>query len=297
VLAQKASATISVSTGDYLAARTLGMGDFHQSPERLNWLRRNGIDTRLFVALRGSDAVASVLFEWSGDRWFSWKGPSGPEPSVAVLARLLATCADLAPVTLVLRPEWIDHPVLGAAGYVEGGCFTTLLVPTGGSESDILGRMKPATRRQVRRGIHSDLQFVEGPAEIERFYPVYAAAMIEAGSPDFATFAELASLVAMPQVRLFVALAGEQIAAGSLCFDNANAFEARYVATNAAFRRLGALNFVHFHTIQRAARAGRPFFDLSGIACGDVDTKLANINRFKMGFGGARYDYPVFTRD
>jgi hypothetical protein len=282
---------------DEVALCAPGASDFHQSPERLRWLRRNGIATRFVVAMRDRKVIASAVFEATGERWFLWKGPSGLQPSGAVLAGLLRACGDVSPVTLVLQPEWVDRPALRAVGYVEAGSFATLLVPTEGSEAEILGRMKPATRRQVRRGLRSELRFVEGAAEIDRFYPVYAASMIEARSPDFATLAELASLVAMPRVHLFVALAGEEVAAGSVCFANADSLEARYVATSVAHRPLGALNFLHYKTIERAACAGRRFLDLSGIATGEIDDKLASINRFKEGFGGARCEYPMFTRD
>jgi hypothetical protein len=285
-----------IAKGDEELLRAPAAADFYQSPERLSWLRRNGVEARGVIVVRGDEVVASAIFEQTGGRWFLWKGPSGPQPSGQILAAVLAACSDLCPVTLVLQPEWVHRAELYAAGYGGAGSFVTLLVRADGSEREVLGRMKPATRRQVQRGLRSGLRFMEGGALISRFYPVYAASMDAAGSPDFATLREHVSLVTLPRVRLFVAAAGDEVAAGSICFENADAFEARYVATNPACRRLGALNFLHFKTIQHVASSGRRFLDLSGIAIGPLDQKLANINRFKEGFGGLRYEYPMFCR-
>ena len=271
--------------------------DFHQSVERLQWLRQNGVPARLALAVQNDALVAAALLEETKGRWFLWKGPSGNAAQSGALAALLSAIGDLSPVTLVLQPEWVDLTVLAHAGYTDGGHFATLLVRADGSDADILSRMKPAARRRVARAMRAGLRFVEDSSAIDRFYPVYASAMHAAASPDFATFAEHASLVALPRVRLFLALLGTEVAAGSICFENQNALEARYVATHAACRHLGPLNFVHFQSLRVADAAGLRFLDLSGLATGECPGKLASINRFKEAFGGTRYDYPVFHRD
>ncbi len=271
--------------------------DFHQSVERLQWLRQNGVAARLALAVQDDAFVAAALLEETNGRWFLWKGPSGDAAQSGVLTALLSAIADLSPVTLVLQPEWVDMAALTRAGYTSGECFATLLVRADGSDADLLSRMKPAARRRVARAVRAGLRFVEDRSAIDRFYPVYASAMHAAASPDFATFAEHASLVALPRVRLFLALRGTEVAAGSICFENQDALEARYVATDAACRHLGPLNFVHFKSLRVADDTGLRFLDLSGLATGESDDKLASINRFKEAFGGVRYDYPVFHRD
>ncbi len=68
------------------------------------------------------------------------------------------------------------------------------------------------------------------------------------------------------------------------------------MATHPDHRVDGAMNFVHFETIRRAAAEGLEHFDLSGISTGEVDEKTAGINRFKLGFGGEVLHYPTYTR-
>jgi len=212
------------------------------------------------------------------------------------MAGLLSACSLLSPVALVLRPEWVWPDVLQQASYARGCAFQTLLLRTDGCEGDILARMRPSTRRRVWRGIRAGLQFTEDRSAIDSFYPIYSSSMRDVGSPDFALFEEHASLLRLPAVRLFLALLGDEIAAGSLCFENEDSIEARYVATNKEHRQIGPLNFLHYRAIQYAANAGKRYLDLSGIATGELDEKLTSINRFKLGFGGSIKEFPIFFR-
>ena len=131
---------------------------------------------------------------------------------------------------------------------------------------------------------------------LPQFYELYAVSMRAAESPDFATREELQALLELARVHLFLALLDGHPVAGSVCFENRDSLEARYVATDHAHRSLGPLNFVHFHCLAWAGRAGLASLDLSGLATGTTDAKLNAINRFKLGFGGARFDYPVYLR-
>ena len=260
-------------------------------------LHDQGIEGRLVVVRDRGRARAVALLERAGSRWFLWKGPAGGNPSSEVLQAILSRCADLASVTLVLQPEWAFGSPLHSAGFSEGAPFSTLLVPTAGADAQILARMAPATRGRVRRGMRAGLQFAEDATRLKGYYTIYEAAMDAAASPDFATLGELESVLGTPDVHLFVALMGDDIAAGSVCFEHQDSVEARYVATSASHRPLGPLNFLHFESIRWAAQRGRAYLDLSGWASETADAKTSNINRFKEGFGGARRDYPVFTRE
>jgi len=269
--------------------------EFDQSKARWRWLLDNHHPARLVIVEHLGQAVAGALFERQGEAWFLWKGPSGAA-SAESLGALLRSVGDMAEVTLVLQPGWVFAGPLGEAGFLRNGDFGTLLVSTGGGPDEILRRMKDATRRRVQRAIGAGLRVAEGADWLPLFYPVYSAAMTAAGSPDFATYAEHQSLLRIAGVHLFVALDGDAVAAGSLCYRNSDSLEARYVATDAAYRHLGPLNLVHFESIQWAAARGLGWFDLSGFATGEVSEKLGGINRFKAGFGGVEFDYPVFRR-
>jgi hypothetical protein len=271
--------------------------DFHQCGSRLQCLLRAGLPVCLVTVSHGETIVAAALLERTGDRWFLWKGPSGGPASPALLARMLDGIAARTPATIVLMPEWADPGTLHGAGFQADGWFSTLLVPTTGGDAAILGRMKDAARRRVQRAIAAGLRFVADRAMLPEFYPVYAEAMRAAGSPDFASLDELTRLLEAPRAHLFLAMLGDEIAAGAICFQHRDALEARYVATRRGHRWLGPLNFVHFKSVQRAAQLGIGHYDLSGLAVGEVDDKLVQINRFKTGFGGVRMDYPIYRKD
>ena len=280
-----------------VAPRLPPADDFHQCGSRLACMLRAGLAVRAVTVSHGETITAAALLERTGDHWFLWKGPSGGPASAGELAPLLDGIASLGSATLVLLPEWADPDALRAAGFRADGWFSTLLVPTGGGDAAILGRMKDAARRRVQRAIAAGLELSADRAWLPEFYAVYAEAMHAARSPDFASLDELTRLLEAPRVDLFVALAGGEVAAGAICFRHRDALEARYVATSQRHRWLGPLNFVHFKIVQRAAQLGIRHFDLSGLAVGEVDDKLAQINRFKTGFGGARMDYPIYRKD
>jgi hypothetical protein len=269
---------------------------FDQSLARWRWLRANGHQTRLVTMQRDDRLVGAALFEREGRCWHLWKGPSG-EVDPALLDAALAAVHDLAPLSLVLARGWDWPPPLEAGGFVGCGHFATLLVPTDRDDARMLRAMKDAARRRIGRALRGGLQVACDLALLPSFYPVYRDAMVATRSPDFATFDELESLLALDDVYLFVALSGDEVAAGAVCYRSADCLEARYVATNPRYRHLGPLNLVHFRAMQHAARQGVPFFDLSGLACEPLSAKSQAINRFKLGFGGSVIEFAIYRRD
>lgn len=269
---------------------------FDQSLARWRWLRVNGHQTRLVTAERGDQLVGAALFEREGECWHLWKGPSG-ETDPALLALALEAVRDLAPLSLVLARGWARPQPLKAMGFVGCGHFVTLLVPTDENDERMLRGMKDAARRRIGRALRGGIRVVRDPALLPSFYPVYRDAMVATQSPDFATFEELESLLALDEVHLFVALSDGEVAAGAICYRSAECLEARYVATSPSHRHLGPLNLVHFRAMQHAARQSMPFFDLSGLACEPLSAKSRAINRFKLGFGGSVVEFPAYRRD
>ncbi|WP_055697844.1 MULTISPECIES: GNAT family N-acetyltransferase [Streptomyces] len=269
--------------------------DFHQTRERLSFLQRQGVAVRFPEVWDEVGPRAAMLLEESDGAWFMWKGPTGP-PDSEVLRRLLAHCAGLPQVTLVLRPEWELPDALAAAGFRPAGTFRTLLVDAAGEDEDVLGRMRASTRSRVRRALRFGFDFADDPGLLPRFHPFYADAMRNANSPDFAPEAYLRELLELPRVHLFGAVHGTEMAAGSVCLVNGDSVEARYVATNPEYRTQAALNFVHFQTMKWAAAQGLRYLDLSGIDGDETSEKTRLINRFKLGFGGTEFSYPVYCR-
>ncbi|BBJ38257.1 hypothetical protein SSPO_009750 [Streptomyces antimycoticus] len=269
--------------------------DFHQDWDRLLFLRRQGVAVRFTEVWEDTRCLATMLLEEADGSWFMWKGPTGvPDPEV--LSRLLTDIARLPRVTLVLQPAWALPGVLAEHGFRPGSEFTTLLVDATGTDEQILARMRPSTRGRVRRALRHGFTFTDDPGLLDRFHPFYTAAMHNADSPDFAPLEYLRDLLELERVRLFGAVYGTEMAAGSVCLVNGDAVESRYVATNPAYRSRAALNFVHFQTMKWAAERGLRHLDLSGIDTGETSEKTRLINRFKLGFGGSEFRYATYSR-
>lgn len=266
--------------------------DFHQRIERLLFLCRQGIESRLLTVGEGHRTDLSAVFEKSADTWYLWKGPSG-SPEEFAFASFLIAAKSLGKVALVLSPQWESYRDFERFGYVADGVFRTLLVPTASSPDGLLGQMADASRRCVKKALRSGLEFLVGPQYLGDFYPVYSASMTSARSPDFATYAELEALLVVPGVHLFVAAIDKRIIAGSVSFRNPDSLEARYVATHPEYRHLCPLHFVHYHCMIWCREHEIPHLDLSGLSLDESDPKLKSINRFKTGFGGQALDYPI----
>lgn len=290
------TSTVTSTDTDVAQSSSCAPIDFRQSARRCEFLRAQNMDVHYITATDDDRRPrATALLERTDDRWFMVKGPAG-DSHPDLLRSLLDQCSQLPDMTLVLLPEWDFPEVLRAAGFQPCEPFSTLLVTAEGNDEEILGRMRASARSRVRHASRFGFRFVDDPGLLDHFYPFYAASMRETNSPDFADLEFLRGLVELPGVQLFTALHGDTVAAGSICFEHRESVEARYVATCSDYRTASPLNFLHFQTICWARNRGKRHFDLSGLATGEVDEKLARVNRFKTGFGGAPFAYPSYTR-
>lgn len=270
--------------------------DFHQHPLRLRWLRKLNVAARYVEVRHQGRLVATLLAEFREGEWVAWKAPAGPEPSRPYLDAVLSGLDDVSPVRIYMQPIWTEESVLDAHGFEPAPPFSTLLVPAVGSDEAILSRMRPSVRSRVRRAQREGLRVVEAAGLAQQFYAVLDANLEAVDSPDRPTLHEVSSLAELPTVRLLVALHGERIAAGSMCFEDDRSLEARYVTTASEFRSVGALNLVHFEALRLAREHGKDHLDLSGWSDDRSNSKTEAINRFKAGFGGVVHQYPCFLR-
>lgn len=273
----------------------LPVNDFHQHPDRRSILDADRVPTLTIVIRDGDRVRSSALLEQDGPDWYMWRGPEGtPRPDV--LALLLDTCPDDADVYLVLRPAWVDRRVLRERGWRLSASWSTRHVPVDTDEETVLAGMRSSARSRVRRAGRESTRFVVDRDLLPAFYRVYAAAMVRNGSPDFASEALLHDHLDRGHARLMIAMVGDSVAAGAVCLEHEQSLEARYVATDPAFRRSGPLHFVYFRSILWAAEHGKSTFDLSGMSTTVADDKIIGINRFKSSFGGTTFTYPIFYR-
>jgi Acetyltransferase (GNAT) domain len=277
-----------------LAARLPPATDYQQSAGRLLWLLQRSQEVRLSYVEEDGTPVAWAALEKTPEGWAMWKGPAGPRPSAELLALLLKPLQGMGTCMLVMDPAWHFPDALRLAGWQRASVYRTLLVDLA-ADVDLLAGMNDATRRRIRHARREGVVVVcDDPGLLDAFYPVYGDCMERACSPDFASREELASLLRSGDLHLFTAWHQGAVVAGSVCNRNSNSLEARYVATSFEHRSLGGLNLVHHAAMEWARRRALGLFDLSGIAVESDSGKLDNINRFKLGFGGATLDYAIY---
>jgi hypothetical protein len=266
--------------------------DYQQSAGRLRWLVNTGREATVAIVENEMGILAWAILERSADGWVMWKGPGGAQPEPQVLSLIAQALRPLSECMLVLDPSWHFGAVLN--DWQADRTYRSSLVDVR-REDAILLRMKPATRRRVLHAQREGAQAIcDDACLLDNFYPMYSECMRQAGSPDFASYEEMHSLTASEGVHLFTVLLGSRVIAGSVCTRNSNSLEARYVATAFSDRAIGGLNLAHFAAMLWAHRKGLHYFDLSGIAIEPCASKLAKINRFKLGFGGEGLDYPIY---
>lgn len=267
--------------------------DIAQTVPFADMKRALGADACWFVVRSGGcwAAAAQVLNEGAG--WTMWKGPCGQRSTPELLAALLPALHELGGVRLVLALGWEYPTLLRAAGCEAATPFSTLVVRTSIDEEEVLTRCRPSVRGRVRRATRAGLEFSAGRRWLDGFYETYEPLMRGNRSPDLVPLTELDALLALDDAHLFVAVRGDRVAAGSVCYQHRRTLESRYVATDPALRWTGALNFVHVKTATWAAARGIEKLDLGGLAPEPGPVKTAQINRFKRGFGGKVVTYPV----
>ncbi len=171
----------------------------------------------------------------------------------------------------------------------------TVLVELGGSEEEILARMHPKTRYNVRlaerRGVVvSTATLVELPA----WYALY----LETASRNHLEPLPLAHFTAMlteqavgsaspVQARLLMARYRGELLAGALIALAPSRATYLYGASSRTRRDVMAPHALQWAAIRLARAHGCASYDLFGVAPRtDANHALAGVHRFKMGFGG-----------
>ncbi|MBV9143275.1 MAG: hypothetical protein JO115_20555, partial [Pseudonocardiales bacterium] len=160
--------------------------DFHQHPDRLSILSSQHVEATGLVVYENDGPSCFALLERANDRWYMWRGPEG-SPNPAALRALLAACPQQETVTLILRPDWVHVPTLIDVGWRLTASWSTLHVRACDSGEALLAGMRSSARGRVRRAQRAGLRFAMGAHLLDRYYPVYAQAMVTSGSPDFAS--------------------------------------------------------------------------------------------------------------
>ena len=157
---------------------------------------------------------------------------------------------------------------------------------------DLAARGNPSgqRRRGLKKARSSALKVSADFEAVRRFWPVLEdnLAARHRVTPVH-TIEEIALLRArLPShIDLLVATLDEAVVAGVLLFDSDRVSHAQYIAASDQGRQVGALEAVFETAIERAAQAGRRYFDF-GISTEQGGAVLNDgLYSFKAGFGGS----------
>lgn len=159
------------------------------------------------------------------------------------------------------------------------------------SEEDLLDRMKPKWRYNIRLAERKGVKIVEGNAQsLKVFYDMYA----ETGSRDnflirpFAYYEDVwKTMLGAHRAKIFLASKGEQVIAGLILF----LFGARvwyfYGASRSAHRDFMPNHLLQWHAMRWSKAHGCTEYDFWGAPdVLDESALMYGVYKFKAGFGG-----------
>jgi lipid II:glycine glycyltransferase (peptidoglycan interpeptide bridge formation enzyme) len=222
-------------------------------------------------------------FDLSG----SWKGP--PEPRVREL-RMNFGCSNWN-----LRKAVTDHQAPD-----------TVVVDLTAPEETILSRMRPTTRNCIRRSVKKGLSVrCARPEELREWHRLYRETALRKGFAwrEYRYFEDLFTHAACapdaPDLRLVLAEAGGELAAGAIIALYGPRAYYLYAGSSTAFREFMPNYGLQWYVIRLAKAAGCAVYDLFGIPPNNDPTHpLHGLYTFKTGFGGrivhrrGCWDYP-----
>ena len=237
--------------------------------------------------------------------------PRGPVPSTeGALAGLLPAidrlCSSRRAAFLSVEPDWPDDPsareAMGKMGF-QPGVHTiqpprTILVDLRGSEDDLLARMKPKTRYNIRLAARHEV-IVSASEDIAAF----ARLMDTTGLRDsFAVHsaeyyrAAYAAFTPHQSVELLMASYQGEILSGLMAFAQGRRAWYLYGASSNAHREVMAPYLLQWEAMRWARARGCTEYDLWGVpdaAEDELEAQFATredglwgVYRFKRGFGG-----------
>jgi len=124
-------------------------------------------------------------------------------------------------------------------------------------------QLKGKVRNEVRKAEKSDLEVIEGGAElVDEFHVVYARRMRDLGSPPHGRrFFRLAAEAFANETRLWVLRHEGRAVAASFTLTDSRGFRVPWSAADARFRKLEANRLLYWHMLARAADDEAKIFD------------------------------------
>jgi lipid II:glycine glycyltransferase (peptidoglycan interpeptide bridge formation enzyme) len=184
---------------------------------------------------------------------------------------------------------------------------SSLVVDIGGSEEEILGRMKPKTRYNIglasRKGVRVE---AVGRESLPEFYALYCRTAQRNGFPACvydhfaALFRGLASSPDHSELLFLLARHGQDTLAGAIVGISGKAANFLYGASANLKRNLMAPSLMHWSAMRHARKRGCTTYEMGAVSPGvDPSHPFYGLYRFKTGFGGrieyrcGSWDFPL----
>jgi hypothetical protein len=170
---------------------------------------------------------------------------------------------------------------------------------------DLDGRRTPSTRRQrsFATARRSGVEVASDPARVAEFWDVLVSTLARRHKASPVHSVEEIELLRSrfpDEIRVVVALHGDEVVAGTVLFNSAMVFHTQYMAASEAGMRVRALDAVIEHCIDAARDAGARYFDFGTSAVPGARRLLPGLYRWKAEFGGGgvlyeEYELPLET--
>lgn len=198
-----------------------------------------------------------------------------------------------------LEPEIADAGYFYDLGFIKSKKeiqpAKTLILDLTQSENDLLGRMHPKTRYNIRVAQKHDVKVTELPEVSEaQFEDIWKIFRITSQKDDFALHAKnyyrkmIEILSPQNALGVFAASYGGRIVAVNLVIFFGDTATYLHGASDFRFRNLMAPYAAHWHIIQEARKRGFKNYDFWGVS----EEKYPGATHFKKGFGGKEIAYP-----
>lgn len=241
-------------------------------------------------------AVAFSQFETHGYRFLRaphgpvWIVDRTPELERAVLEAISAYVRGRDRKQVFMRmavetPCDLACPVLSTLPY-----DTTVVIDLTGGDDEILARMKPRGRRDVRKALREcPAQMADETARAAEDFSEYYQVMRETGSRDgfapapCADYQNMVRILGAEHCRVLAARVDGKVVAWSLLTISGALATRYYAATAIGSGRLRVADALLFFECQQAAELGCTAYDLMAIGS-DFQPELKNLNEFKTKF-------------
>jgi lipid II:glycine glycyltransferase (peptidoglycan interpeptide bridge formation enzyme) len=180
----------------------------------------------------------------------------------------------------------------------------SLIVDITGSEDELLNRMKPKTRYNIRLSKRKGVRVIEAnAASLPTFFDLYLQTAARNGFPSCeyrhfsALFETSISDCNAPKLSFYLAMRGRDVLAGVIMAVSKRRATYLFGASSNHYRYLMGSHAVQWHAMKEAKRQHCTSYDMGAVSpFSDRTHPFYGMYRFKTGFGG-RIEHRVGTWD